>query len=64
MMLRHDIALPTVGAVLGHTDVRTTSVYARVMDRSKEEALKTLGTVLGEVRSGRRGRGTRRPKDK
>jgi integrase len=53
MMLRHEIALPTVGAVLGHTDVRTTSVYARVMDSSKEEALRTLGTVLGEVKSGR-----------
>lgn len=54
MMLRHDVALPTVGAVLGHTDVRTTSVYARVMDTSKEEALKALGDALGDVQPAKR----------
>ena len=49
MMLRADIALPTVGAVLGHTDLRTTAVYARVLDTSKSEAIAALGTAIGSI---------------
>jgi site-specific recombinase XerD len=49
MMLNHNIAITTVGAVLGHTDVRTTGVYARVLDDTKSGALIALGGALGEV---------------
>jgi len=49
LMLRQDVALPTVGAILGHTDVRTTSVYARVLDASTTEALAALGGAIGGI---------------
>ena len=39
MMLNHNVATTTVGAVLGHTDIRTTGVYARVLDDTKSAAL-------------------------
>jgi site-specific recombinase XerD len=49
MMLNHNVAITTVGAVLGHTDIRTTGVYARVLDDTKSGAIEVLGDVLGEI---------------
>jgi integrase len=54
LMLREDVALPTVGAILGHTDVRTTSVYARVLDASTTEAIAALGGAIGAIERPRR----------
>jgi len=49
MMLNHDVAITTVGAVLGHSDIRTTSIYARVLDDTKAGALRTLGEAVDEL---------------
>jgi len=49
MMLNHNVAITTVGAVLGHTDIRTTGVYARVLDDTKSGAIEVLGDVLGKI---------------
>jgi integrase len=40
-------AIETVGKVLGHGDVRTTAVYARVLDTSSDAALDVLARLLG-----------------
>lgn len=49
MMLNHDVAITTVGSVLGHSDIRTTSIYARVLDDTRRSALETLGDVIDEL---------------
>jgi integrase len=49
MMLNHNVAITTVGAVLGHSDIRTTGVYARVLDDTKSGAIETLGEALGRI---------------
>ena len=49
MMLNHDVAITTVGSVLGHSDIRTTSVYARVLDDTRRSALEALGNVIDEL---------------
>lgn len=49
MMLNHDVAITTVGSVLGHSDIRTTSVYARVLDDTRRSALETLGDAIDEL---------------
>lgn len=49
MMLNHDVAITTVGAVLGHSDIRTTSIYARVLDDTKAGALRILGEAVDEL---------------
>lgn len=49
MMLNHDVAITTVGSVLGHSDIRTTSIYARVLDDTRRSALETLGGVIDEL---------------
>jgi integrase len=46
MMLNHDVAITTVSSVLGHTDIRTTSNYARVLDDTKRSAIEALGRAL------------------
>ncbi len=45
-MLSAGVAIETVGKVLGHGDVRTTSIYARVLDSSSDEALDSLARLL------------------
>ena len=49
MMLNHDVAITTVGSVLGHSDIRTTSVYAKVLDDTRAGALRTLGEAVDEL---------------
>ena len=46
LMLNQSIPLSTIGAVLGHTDARTTLVYARVTRDSKSAAINVLGEFL------------------
>ena len=46
LMLNAGIPLETVGKVLGHGDLRTTSMYARVLDETSFIALDSLATIL------------------
>lgn len=48
LMLNAGVPIEAVGKVLGHTDVRTTGVYARVLDRSGSAALEALADVLDQ----------------
>jgi integrase len=46
LMLNSGTSIETVGRVLGHSEVRTTSIYARVLDSSTDDALESLAGVL------------------
>jgi integrase len=46
LMLNTGASIETVGRVLGHSEVRTTSIYARVLDSSTGDALDSLADVL------------------
>jgi integrase len=49
MMLNHGAAITTVSSVLGHTDIRTTSNYARVLDDTKRGAIEALGRAIADL---------------
>jgi integrase len=49
LMLNQSVPLSTIGAVLGHTDARTTLIYARVTRDTKSAALITLGEYLDSL---------------
>ncbi len=49
VMLNHDVAITTVGSVLGHSDIRTTAIYARVLDDTRRSALEVLGDAIDEI---------------
>ena len=49
LMLNQSVPLSTIGAVLGHTDARTTLIYARVTKDTKTAALSTLGGFLDSL---------------
>lgn len=42
MLLTKDVDLFTVSKMLGHSEIRTTQVYAKVIDQKKIDAIKTL----------------------
>jgi integrase len=46
LMLNAGVPLDHVGKVLGHCDVRSTAVYARVLDKASALALAVLAEVL------------------
>jgi Phage integrase family len=46
LMLNAGIPIETVGKVLDHRDVRTTSIYARVLDETSFAALDSLAALL------------------
>jgi integrase len=46
LMLNEAVPLTTIGAVLGHTDSRTTLIYARVTKDTKNAAIGILGDLL------------------
>ena len=52
MMLNRGVAIEAVGKVLGHSDFRTTGVYARVLDSTGAAALEVLADHLDERRAG------------
>jgi integrase len=49
LMLNGGVSIEAVGKVLGHTDIKTTGVYARVLDETGSAALETLANDLDRV---------------
>lgn len=48
MMLNRGVAIEAVGKVLGHSDNRTTGVYARVLDATGDAALDVLASDIDD----------------
>lgn len=46
LCLQADVNLYTVSKLLGHTQVKTTQIYAKVIDRQKDEAVDALGRMF------------------
>jgi integrase len=49
LMLNRVGSITTVSTFLGHTDLKTTSVYARVLDDTSESASAALGDVVDDL---------------
>ena len=49
LMLNEVGSISTVSSFLGHTETRTTSVYARVLDETSEAATEALGNVVDRL---------------
>jgi len=45
LLLSLDVPIETVSKILGHSDIRTTQIYAKVMDKSKLEAVRRLDSL-------------------
>lgn len=50
MMLTVGVDLYTTSKLLGHTNVATTQIYAKIVDKSKQDAVKKLPSILSEKR--------------
>jgi len=48
-MLNRVGSITTVSTFLGHTDLKTTSVYAKVLDDTSEAAAAALGDVVDDL---------------
>ena len=46
MTLTYGADLYTVSSLLDHKDIKTTQVYAKIIDKKKEEAIKSLPNIL------------------
>ena len=42
MLLSHGVPIETVSRLLGHTNIKTTQIYAKVTDRKVDEDMKRL----------------------
>ena len=49
LMLNRGASIEAVAKVLGHSDIRVTSVYARVLDETSAAAVELLAGVLDEL---------------
>jgi len=45
LLLTYNVDIFTVSKLLGHTDVKTTQVYAKLVDKKKDEAIEKLPTI-------------------
>ena len=48
MMLDLGTDIYTVSKLLGHRFLSTTQIYAKVLDKSKQEAVSSIPSILGE----------------
>jgi integrase len=46
MMLQIDVDLYTVSKLLGHRDIKTTQIYAKILDKKKQEAVNKIPRIL------------------
>ena len=46
MMLTLGVGLYTVSKLLGHRDIKTTQIYARIVDSKKQEAVDIIPKIL------------------
>ena len=47
LLLSLGVGIETVSKLLGHSDIKTTQIYAKVVDKSKREAVSKLSLLLG-----------------
>ena len=47
--LANGVSIESVAKMLGHTNVRTTQVYAKVVDEKKEKATETIKLALSQT---------------
>ena len=48
-MIRHNIPISTVSAVLGHSNITTTlNTYTHVVENTKEEAIKVMENMFAK----------------
>ena len=45
MCLTYDIGIYTVSKLLGHTDVKHTQIYAKLIDKKRDEAIDKLPAI-------------------
>jgi len=45
MALTHDIDLYTVSKLLGHKEIKTTQIYAKLVDKKKDETVKKIPVI-------------------
>lgn len=45
LALTHDIDLYTVSKLLGHKEIKTTQIYAKLIDKKKDEAVDKLPVI-------------------
>ena len=45
LALTHDVDLYTVSKLLGHKDISTTQIYAKIIDKKKQEAVNRLPQI-------------------
>ena len=46
LLLTYNVDIFTVSKLLGHTDVKTTQVYAKLIDKKKDEAIDKLPKLI------------------
>lgn len=46
LCLTHDIDLYTVSKLLGHRDIKSTQIYAKLIDKKKDEAIDKLPELM------------------
>ena len=51
LLLSLGVAIETVSKMLGHSDIKTTQIYAKVVDKSKRDAADILDKVMKEVQT-------------
>jgi integrase len=49
LLLSLEVPIETVSKILGHSDIKTTQIYAKVIDKSKRDAVDKLNGLTGTV---------------
>ena len=47
LLLSLEVPIETVCKILGHSDIKTTQIYAKVIDKSKRDAVDKLDRLTG-----------------